>query len=76
MGISNMADYWMQSLNICRQNPYQFLLRMKFNIPSNIQNDPDAITQYLMNSGRMSQEQYQFLRNFKDQVDQNLNPTR
>ena len=76
MTVNNMANYWKQSLNICRQNPYQFLLRMKFNIPQEIQNDPDAITQYLMNTGRMSQEQYQFLRNFKDQVDQNLQATR
>lgn len=41
-----------------KQNPMQFLMQRKFNIPQNISNDPNAIIQYLMNTGQVSQQQY------------------
>lgn len=40
------------------QNPIQFLLSRNINIPQQFQNDPRGATQYLMNSGRMSQNQF------------------
>lgn len=46
-----------QMLQQLRQNPVQFLKRAGYNVPDNI-NDPNAIAQYLMNSGQVSQEQY------------------
>jgi hypothetical protein len=45
-------------LNNLMQNPIQFVLQKGFNIPQNIGNDPNNIIQYLMNSGQISQEQY------------------
>lgn len=46
----------MQMVNTLKQNPMAML--GKFNVPQNIANDPQAIIQYMMNSGKISQEQY------------------
>lgn len=46
----------MQMVNQIRQNPGQML--SQYGIPQNIMNDPKAIVQHLMNSGRVSQSQY------------------
>ena len=48
----------LSSLKALQQNPMQFLAQRRFNIPQNIQNDPNAIIQHLMNTGQVSQEQY------------------
>lgn len=47
-----------QMFNMFRQNPLQFLLSRGANIPQNIANNPTAIVQHLMNTGQISQEQY------------------
>lgn len=39
-------------------NPMQMMQRSGLNIPQNIANDPNAIIQHLLSSGRMSQQQY------------------
>ena len=39
-------------------NPAQMIQRSGLNIPQNIANDPNAIIQHLLSSGRMSQQQY------------------
>lgn len=39
-------------------NPAQMMQRSGLNIPQNISNDPNAIIQHLLSSGRMSQQQY------------------
>lgn len=51
-----------------RQNPMQFFASMGLNIPQNIVNDPDAIVQHLMNSGRVSQEDYDNVIKFARQM--------
>jgi len=48
----------MQMINKIRQNPMQFFTSMGLNVPQDIANDPNAIIQHLMNSGKISQEQY------------------
>lgn len=41
-----------------RQNPMQLLAR-RFNIPNNVNiNDPYAIIQHLLNTGQVTQQQY------------------
>lgn len=40
-----------------KANPMQFLARKKFNIPQDISSDPNAILQYLLSSGQVSQNQ-------------------
>lgn len=44
-------------LSQMKHNPMQFLTQKGFNIPQNM-NDPNAIIQYLMNTGQVSQTQY------------------
>ena len=40
-----------------RSDPIGFLQKSGYNIPSNL-NDPNSIIQYLMNSGQVTQSQY------------------
>ena len=69
---NGMANYWAQSLNICRKNPAQFLMQMRFGIPAEIANDPEAIVQHLMNTGRMSQNDLQRIQAFKNEIESNF----
>ncbi len=39
-------------------NPIQFMAQRKINIPQQYLNDPNGAIQYLMNSGRITQDQY------------------
>lgn len=54
MNIQNMMGQFQGFM----QNPMQFMLQRKLNIPQQYLNDPNAAIQYLMNSGKLSQEQY------------------
>lgn len=53
-----MNNNFMNQLNQLRQNPVQFLMQRKYNIPQNIANDPNQIVQHLLNTGQISQQQY------------------
>lgn len=55
-----------------RQNPLQFLLQHKINIPNEYANDPQGAVQYLMSTGRMSQETFEGLRNRASQMGINI----
>lgn len=48
----------MAILQQLRSNPLGFLRQRGFNVPDNI-TDPNAIIQHLMNSGQISQNQYE-----------------
>ena len=48
----------MQMIQQLQANPIQFLQRAGFNVPNNL-NDPNAIIQHLMNSGQISQQNYE-----------------
>lgn len=48
----------MQMVQQLKANPIQFLQRAGFNVPDNL-NDPNAIIQHLMNSGQISQQNYE-----------------
>lgn len=52
-------------------NPMQMLLQNKLNVPQSMANDPNAIIQHLMNSGVMSQEQYNQLKQTAGQIQNN-----
>lgn len=39
-------------------NPVQFMVQRKLNIPQQYMNDPQGAIQYLMNTGKLSQDQY------------------
>ena len=49
------------------QNPVAFLAQRRLNIPQQLQNDPQGAIQYLMNSGQMTQDQYNQLRQMAQQ---------
>lgn len=53
-----MNNNFMQMLQVLQGNPAQFLMQRRLNIPQNIQNDPNAIVQYLLNTGQVTQQQY------------------
>jgi hypothetical protein len=40
-----------------KQNPMQFLLQRRFNVPQNMMADPNAIMQHLLQTGQISQQQ-------------------
>lgn len=54
------------------RNKFQFLLQRKVNIPQEYANDPQGAIQYLMNTGQMSQETFENLRNRASQMGFNL----
>lgn len=54
--LGNMGNI-MQMLTQFRQNPMAMFQRAGLNVPSNI-NDPQAMIQHLMNSGQITQQQY------------------
>lgn len=43
------------------QNPLQFLASRNVNIPQDFANDPHGAVQYLLNSGKMTQQQLNML---------------
>jgi len=59
----------MGMLSQFKQNPMQFLMQRKMNIPQNISADPQAILNHLLQTGQISQQQvnaaYQMAQRFK-----------
>ena len=53
-----MTNQMILMLQQLKANPIQFLLQRRLNLPQNISlNDPNAILNYLVSSGQISQEQ-------------------
>jgi hypothetical protein len=53
------------------QNPAQFMLQNKLNIPQQYMNNPNDALQYLMNTGKLSQEQYDWAMNQASHIQKN-----
>lgn len=55
------------------QNPMQYMMQKKLNIPQNINpmQNPQAAIQHLMNNGQLSQQQYNQLQNVAKQIQGN-----
>lgn len=51
-----MNNNMMGQFNTFMQNPMQFLMQRKINIPEQYSNDPHGAVQYLLNNGQMNQE--------------------
>ena len=56
-----LAGVPMQMLNRLRQNPMEMLKEMGFDVAGNL-TDPNEIIQHLMNSGQVSQQRYNQVR--------------
>ena len=54
-------------------NPIQFMAQRKLNIPQQYLNDPSGAIQYLMNSGRITQDQYNRAVNMSNQLQKDPN---
>lgn len=54
-------------------NPIQFMTQRKLNIPQQYLNDPNGAIQYLMNSGRISQDQYNRAVNMSNRLQKDPN---
>lgn len=67
-----MENTMMSQFNLFRQNPLQFLLQRKINIPHEYANNPQGAVQYLMNSGQMSQQTFENLRERASQMGINI----
>lgn len=46
-----------QQFQALQSNPAQFFSKMRLDIPQNIVNNPDAILQHLLSTGKVTQEQ-------------------
>lgn len=54
-------------------NPIQFMAQRKLDIPQQYLNDPNGAIQYLMNSGRITQDQYNRAVNMSNQLQKDPN---
>lgn len=52
------------------QNPLQYMMQSKMNIPQNMSN-PQEIQQYLLNSGQINQSQMNWAQNMARQIQSN-----
>ena len=50
------------------QNPVQYMMQNKLNIPQNIQNNPNQIQQYMLNSGMINQDQMNWAQKTANQI--------
>lgn len=64
-----MLNNIMAMLPQLKQNPMQFILQRRFNLPQGMAQDPNTILNYLMQSGQISQDQvnraYQMAQQFR-----------
>ena len=51
-----MMNNLLQMLMQFKQNPMQFLMQRKFNVPPGMANDPQAMLNHLMKTGQVSQD--------------------
>lgn len=63
----------MQQFNAFQQNPMQFLVGRNIQIPQEYQQDPKGAVQYLLNNGRMTQDQFNRLNAMASQMGIKLN---
>ena len=56
-----------QMFNQFKNNPIGALMGMGYNIPNNLQNNPEAVVNFLRNSGQMNDQMYNQFSNFAQQ---------
>ena len=52
-------------------NPMQFMIQNKLQIPQQYMNDPNQAIQYLMNTGKLTQDQYNWAVKQSKQIQKN-----
>ena len=65
--MKNMVGRFQQFMS----NPMQFLMQNRMNVPQEYMNDPNGAIQYLMNSGQLTQQQYEWAKGTAKQIQNN-----
>jgi hypothetical protein len=68
----NAFKNFANNLNEFKQNPFAFMLKHKYNIPDNLQYNPEGIIQHMMSTGQMNQQQLDYVRNVKGMIENNF----
>lgn len=61
---------FMNQFRSMMQNPMQYMIQKKLNLPQNWMQNPQAAVQQLMNSGAMSQDQFNQLQQMATRIQQ------
>lgn len=72
MGLFPNFNEMMSQFKLFFTNPMQFMAMRGLKIPQEYSNNPDGAIQYLMDNGKMSQEQYNYLNGFFNQMKRNM----
>lgn len=59
-----MSNNMMGQFSMFMKNPMQFLIQRKINIPQQYANDPHGAVQYLLNNGQLSQDNFNQIMSF------------
>lgn len=59
-------------MNALRQNPIQFLLQHRMNVPPEYMNDPEGAIRYMVNSGQISQQSVEAAKNYAKNLGINI----
>ena len=70
--LMNTRPSIMSEFNSFRQNPMYYLFQKRINIPQEYLSNPRDAVQYLMNNGRMTQEQFNRLSQMAQQMGMRL----
>lgn len=65
---SNPMQGFMNGFQTFMQNRMQMMSQSQFGIPQDCMNDPDRIIQYLLDSGKINQAQYNQAKKTADQM--------
>lgn len=70
MNMGNMQNFIGQFRGFM-QNPAQFMMSRRLNLPDNWMQDPNGAVQQLLNSGQMSQDTFNQLQRMANQIKNN-----
>lgn len=68
--LNNMQGFMSQFQGFV-QNPAQYIMHNKINIPQQFQNNPDEMIKYMMNNGMISQQQYNMANEMSKKITDN-----
>ena len=58
----------MNQVQQLRQNPMQFFMRHKMNIPQEYANDPEGAVQHMVDSGQVTPEQVEYAKRYAQRM--------
>ena len=67
-----MFNFNPQQFGQFMQNPVQFMMMRRWNVPQDIENNPEKIFQHLLDTGQMNQSTYNSLTDFRKEFESRL----